>query len=107
MMQLVSRVVETVIKYVVPATYDWNFTVVIHNSSDSPDEWFVTLEDYDDSIGAFGLFASEQEAIDNLDGFAELAIPAYYEKHAKSGCSPIITLKDGTLVMELENPHES
>ena len=68
----------------------------IVNTTPNP-MWNVYLIDYDDSIGAVGEFESEADALNNMDKFVELAIPAYNAKHAKYGSTPVIKFVNGEL----------
>lgn len=83
----------------------WKYgSLVLHNKNHEP-EWHLQLIDYDGATGATGVFTSEQEAMDNLDGFLDLALRAYDAKYAKYPHKygyPTIQLKDGKLVMTLE-----
>ena len=66
----------------------------IENSTPDP-IWYVYLYDYDDNIGAVGEFPSEVIALNSIDKFIELALPAYAAKHAKYGKMPVIKIVDG------------
>lgn len=81
------------------------FRVIIENYDNLP-KWVVSLVDYDDATGAVGVFSSEKEALDNIEGFLELAVPAYEQKHAKRGRMPVISLDGGrlTVVIESDDP---
>jgi hypothetical protein len=80
--------------------------VEIVNSSADPGAWHVSLIDYDGNVGATGLFTSKDEAMGNLDGFLDLAVPAYDRKYAKYGDMPVISLENGKLVMRLDQSRD-
>ena len=86
---------------------DNSFRIEITNENNRP-HWVISFIDYDDSVGAIGIFESERIAVDNADKFIELAIPAYDKKYAKYGEMPTITLENGELVMNIVNsyPHD-
>lgn len=84
---------------------EYSFVLVITNFSSSPNEWLVSLTDYDGSVGAEGHFTSEQEAVDSIEGFLALAIPAYEKKYAKYNQMPIITKENGILKMTISDPN--
>jgi hypothetical protein len=76
-----------------------HFFIVIENVEPGG-EWTTRLIDYDDNIGAVGVFSTESEAVGRVKEFLELAIPAYAEKHAKYGRMPVIKANaDGILEM--------
>lgn len=79
-----------------------DFSIVIHNDNGLP-RWTVSLVDYDNATGAVGVFSSEKEAIDNLEGFLNLAMPAYEQKHAKCGRMPVISLDEGKLAIVIKS----
>lgn len=79
-----------------------DFKIEITNTT-GEEQWVISLIDYDDNVGAIGLFADEAEAISYSDAFFAIALPAYEAKHAKYGKMPTVTLVDGNLIMTLED----
>jgi hypothetical protein len=59
----------------------------------------LTLEDYDNSIGAIGFFSSAVEFFDNFEDFLKLSERAYEKKFAKYVKTPIIRIVDGDLII--------
>ena len=74
--------------------------IELTNSSAAP-EWLMSLVDYDGGVGAVGIFASEEEAMNNLDAFFEEAVHLYDKKYGKYGRTPTITLVGGRLHIEI------
>jgi len=81
----------------------WHGEMVIEHTNTEP-TCMIQLIDYDENCGAVGIFANEQEVMDHLEGFLDLALRAYDAKYAKyvhKYGMPTISLVDGKLVMTL------
>lgn len=79
----------------------YNFYLSIDYTSEKPNEWTISYIDYDGACGAYGIFDSEQTALENVEKFLKIAIDLYDKKYAKYGQTPVVKLVDGKLETDL------
>lgn len=88
---------KTTLKTIYERSESEAFAVLIECTNNN--EWWMSLIDFDDSIGALACFDSEQQALDWADRFVETALPLYDEKIAKYKACPTLRVENDQLVL--------